>query len=186
MNKRFWDKVNKSDPSGCWMWDGAVSRNGYGNFWLSKDEPNVLVHRYAWIELYGPIPEGHRVRAKCGNRLCVHPHHLEVTTKLFRPTASPRPLRRFFNLVNITDTCWLWIGSVNNQGYGVFHVGEKAVLAHRWIYDQVKEDLEPGMEIDHGCGIRRCVNYEHLSQVTHAENVRRAFARAKAKDYATK
>lgn len=43
---RFWRKVEKTAPSGCWYWQGATNRGGYGVF--GDGVRTRLAHRYAW------------------------------------------------------------------------------------------------------------------------------------------
>jgi hypothetical protein len=68
--------------------------------------------------------------------------------------------------------CWIWIGALNRDGYGVY----SSQLAHRASYSKIRGAISEGMELDHLCRIRCCVNPNHLEEVTHAENVRRGDA----------
>lgn len=91
---------------------------------------------------------------------------------------SPRrrtPDERFWPKVEKTATCWLWRGAVNQGGYGVFRSGEgnKNVLAHRYAYTMEVAAVAEGLDLDHLCRVRNCVNPNHLEPVTRAENLRR-------------
>ena len=44
-------------------------------------------------------------------------------------------LQRVFNRVEVTDTCWFWIGRVNTDGYGTIKVEGKGKLVHRFLYE---------------------------------------------------
>ena len=69
--------------------------------------------------------------------------------------------------------CWLWIAGIAGGGYGSYWNGTKKVSAHRFSYEQTRGPIPQGLEIDHLCRQRLCVNPEHLEAVTHRENVLR-------------
>lgn len=77
--ERFWYRVNKDGPNGCWVWTGTrLQRGGYGVL-LIKGK-STRAHRYAYQLLRGPIPDGLQIDHLCRNRLCVNPDHLEAVT----------------------------------------------------------------------------------------------------------
>lgn len=67
----------------------------------------------------------------------------------------------------------VWVGPVNNCGYGKLTIGNVAVYAHRIVWEQAYGPIPEGLEIDHLCGVRECVTVEHMELVTRAENMRR-------------
>ncbi len=68
--------------------------------------------------------------------------------------------------------CWLWTGRLNRGGYGVGYA-DRAVRVHRWAYELLHGPIPDGLDIDHLCRVRRCVNPAHLEAVTRRENLRR-------------
>lgn len=79
---------------------------------------------------------------------------------------------RFWSKVNRTKTCWLWTAATHH-GYGRFSVDGVSIMAHRFSVS-LREPLIEGMEVDHLCRVRLCVNPAHLEQVTPAVNRQRA------------
>ncbi len=77
--QRFWPKVMKTDT--CWLWTGAKTSAGYGNFLVSKALHKFMgAHRFSF-ELTGQvIPPKLILDHLCHNRACVNPAHLEVVT----------------------------------------------------------------------------------------------------------
>ena len=77
---------------------------------------------------------------------------------------------RLWLKVQKTDSCWLWTGGTNNYGYGLFWHNKKMRLAHRVAYETINGFIPEGMQIDHLCRVRQCVNPSHLEVVTSKVN----------------
>lgn len=69
--------------------------------------------------------------------------------------------------------CWLWPSIFRNSGYGRVKVGGRGCVAHRVVYEQVRGKIHEGLQLDHLCRVRSCVNPDHLEPVTPRENQRR-------------
>lgn len=65
------------DPvTGCWNWERAITRAGYGHF--SRGGVVILAHRHFYEMANGAIPAGLFIDHLCRNRRCVNPEHLEA------------------------------------------------------------------------------------------------------------
>lgn len=71
--------------------------------------------------------------------------------------------------------CWIWSNG-SDENYGKVSVDGRDRPAHRVMYEEQVGPIPSGLEIDHLCRVRRCVNPEHLEPVTAKENVRRAMS----------
>ena len=69
--------------------------------------------------------------------------------------------------------CWIW-GAATTSGYGVVQWAGRVKRAHREIYEILKSPIQAGLELDHLCRVRECVNPEHCEPVTQVENNRRS------------
>lgn len=93
-----------------------------------------------------------------------------------RPRSDPA--QRFMGFVHPEPNtgCWLWGGAVNWRGYGRFGNEGGHVGAHRFSYEMHRGPIPDGLQIDHLCRVRCCVNPDHLEPVTNAENLARGAA----------
>lgn len=71
-------KITICEESGCWLWSGWNSGNGYGKVrWKGRA---WMAHRLVFWLLRGEIPENHVLDHLCRRRHCCNPDHLEPVT----------------------------------------------------------------------------------------------------------
>lgn len=75
--------------------------------------------------------------------------------------------------IDKTRTCWIFIGAVDNHGYGKIRYGGRTLGAHRVVYILLKGEIPKGLDLDHLCRVRCCVNPAHLQPVDRQTNVMR-------------
>jgi hypothetical protein len=91
--RRFWSKIEPDMNSGCWLWNGSASKNGYG-FISVRDGKNgkdytVLAHRFAYSRLKRIPNPGLVLDHKCRTPLCVNPDHLDEVSQMENILRSP-------------------------------------------------------------------------------------------------
>lgn len=74
--------------------------------------------------------------------------------------------------------CWIWQRSLRKKdGYGQVAINGRRRQAHRFYYERHMGPIPEGKEIDHLCGVKACVNPDHLKAVEQPENLWRAAMR---------
>jgi hypothetical protein len=65
------------------LWRGHGISSGYGmfNVVVAGKRTQVLAHRWAYEECWGPIPEGLEISHLCRQKRCVNPDHLKAVTR---------------------------------------------------------------------------------------------------------
>jgi hypothetical protein len=89
---------------------------------------------------------------------------------------------RVWAKVEKTEGCWLWTAAISPNGYGKFMVSGRPVNAHRLVYQLTVGPIPDGLDLDHLCRVRHCVNPDHLEPVTRSENLLRGYAARRSPD----
>lgn len=114
----------------------------------------------------------------CGNEAPIADRSSCGDIKGFPMQFYPGHAHRTQYVVNEATGCWLM--HPGDDGYSRLKRDGSHQLAHVWHWEKEHGKVPEGLELDHLCRVRNCVNPEHLEPVTHAENCRRAAAARKA------
>ncbi len=88
-------------------------------------------------------------------------------------------IERFWAQVDKSGLCWLWTGGLTEKGYGRAWFQGKKRRAHRLAYFLTNGRIPTGLNINHHCDVRNCVNPEHLWVGTQKENMQDAWAKGR-------
>jgi hypothetical protein len=67
----------------------------------------------------------------------------------------------------VKSKCWLWLGSVTDQGYGRFKAGGAIYMARRFAWQEMGKPEPGALTVATRCSNKLCVR--HLSTRTRAE-----------------
>ncbi len=96
----------------------------------------------------------------------------------FEAMFPPEWRERFCKKIEFGTGCWIWTAA-RSKGYGAFQERTRTTMyAHRLVVQYAMGGLIDGLEIDHLCRVRACVNPDHLEQVTAAVNTLRGYGAA--------
>ncbi len=136
--------------TGCWEWQGSKGdKFGYGN--MRVGEGTMLVHRAAWIEINGPIPDGLGCLHRCDNPPCWNPDHLFLGTRADNNADPDRKGRHI---------------ALKGEDHGCAVLTEDEIRAIRAIPEYRGAATEAakrfGISIGHACKIRNGESWGHV------------------------
>lgn len=120
---------------------------------------------------------------KVPGRLLKHSRHFCSTKcKLQLPKySSSDQFKKSCRFPVENDKCWLWNGTINNNGYGMIYFQKRIGLAHRASWEIHRGPIPNGMYVLHRCDVRNCVNPGHLFLGTCTDNARDMHAKGRGR-----
>lgn len=74
--------------------------------------------------------------------------------------------------------CWIWQKGLHKAGYAKVKIRDRAIRqdlgGHVVLYELMRGKVPEGLELDHLCRVRACVNPYHMEAVTHRVNMLRS------------
>ena len=132
----------------------------------------------------GPNPSG-LCQCGCGQRTPLAPYNHQCGWVKGKPTSFIKghnnrksPVEYLPEDRGYETPCWIWQRFIQPDGYGRCVVqtenGRKSKSAHIMVWERHRGPVPAGLELDHLCRVRACVNPDHLEPVTKTENQRRS------------
>ncbi len=149
-------------------------RTGSG-VWLI-DVPVEVSNRYKCLVLSGEVmPDEPHDRLSMSDVSTIRPFDQREAGRETGPVFGDNRLpKRFWSKAHVADNgCWEWTGTKYTQGYGSFIVDGRRCPAHRVAYETLVGPIPEGLECDHLCRNRPCVNPAHIEPVTSSVNTLR-------------
>lgn len=137
---------------------------------------------------FGPCTEPGCTSEQYVRNLCVAHYGRLIRSETSRVPATEFPesaLNRFNAWIGDSNEggCDLWLGALDEDGYGKMTYRSLSYRAHRIAYELRNGPIPDGYTIDHLCRVKDCVNPEHMELVTPSENSRRRQADAEPESW---
>lgn len=128
-------------------------------------------------DLPGPNPSG---LCMCG---CGEKTPLATVTNHERGNIVGKPVRyvhghntRLSPVEYVEDEngCWIWQRAISQKGYGTATDRRRSAPqspAHRVVYEREVGPVPDGYHVHHLCGVKRCVNPQHLLPMSADEHM---------------
>lgn len=85
----------------------------------------------------------------------------------------PKVVEKPCPVEKLDGPCWRWIGAINHKGYGHIYIDGVTRRAHRVAYERLVSPIDNGLQLDHLCLVKHCINPAHLEPVTNQVNQQR-------------
>jgi hypothetical protein len=120
--ERFWPRVDRDGPGGCWSWTGAKGRKGYGHVSVRRLPVKGLAHRLSYLIHKGEFDPDLEIMHDCDNPSCVNPDHLRAGThdENMKDAALRGRLRRTYTVGQV-----LGVVEMRSRGEASKDVAEK-------------------------------------------------------------
>lgn len=96
---------------------------------------------------------------------------------------APLKERMEVNIVLAQSGCMEWVGSRNKLGYGMVSFeapwGRTSTTAHRKYWELTRGEIPAGMQVNHKCDNRCCVNPDHMFLGDQTANIRDMMAKGR-------
>lgn len=160
-------------PSGCWVM--ASGKWKEFRVQVAGKLVDIKPRRVAWLLKNGNFPVSHLYSSHgCSDKGCANPDHYSESEY------QTMTLEEYFRAkVKVSESgCWDWQGKKFRSGYGymcfTWPCGNGKRIpeyAHRVSW-YIAFGVKPNGELSHSCDRPCCVNPDHLSLGTHADNMR--------------
>lgn len=123
--------------TGCLLWVGATSEDGYGAIWVGNK--NISPYKYSWERENGPVPPGLSLDHRCHTPPCVNVDHLRLATVAQNNQNLPRS--RVTSSTGIRNVHGrregVYFVVVKNNYFGTFYCVKEAAE----VAEQKREEL---------------------------------------------